>query len=221
VQIPAAVLTEKIGTVRAHLYAAFHSSRTDKSQPKPIARETLTAQFKVTPRTQRSYERTARVQSHPNYAIGRQESSENAKDAAWQHGAAAFSFIDHQGKHGRPGATYLAWQLPNHYFGPHQQVCRGQQKRINRELADLFMKGMTGNDKGMVDGKSNLTAEARRTQRKEKVSGRSVSLELTVSRRFCGNGRLAAKVYNRNEAEQDVYWRSPTKGIWHVMERDA
>jgi hypothetical protein len=227
VQIPAAVLTGKIGTVRAHLYATFHSSRTDKSQPKPIARETLTAQFNITPRTQRSYERTARVQSHQNYAVGKQESAENAKDAAWQHGAAAFSFIDHQGKHGRPGATYLAWQLPNHYFGPHQQACRGQQKRINRELADLFMKGMTGNDNQSVDEKSNLTAEGRRAQRKEFDFAFSAPLRLDVSKRFCGNGCLAAKVYNRNDAGRDVYWRN-VQGVgngrfqlWHVIEAQA
>jgi len=227
VQMPAAVLTGKIGAVRAHLYATFHSSRTDKTQPKPIARETLTAQFNITPRTQRTYERTARVQSHPNYAIGRQESAENAKNAAWQHGAAAFSFIDHQGKHGRPGMTYLAWQLPNHYFGPHQQVCRGQQKRINRELADLFMKGMTGNDNESVDEKSNLTAEARGAQRERRKRSASPRLEESFSRRFCDNGASAAKVYNRNDAGRDVYWRN-MQGvgngrfhIWHVMEAQA
>ena len=196
VQLPISALTEKIGTVRAHLYATFHSSRTvaqagDEPQAKPIARESLTAQFNISPHTQRSYERKARVRSHKNYAIGAKNASESAENTAWHHGTAAFPFTDYLGKHGRPGTSYLAWQLPNHYFGPHQQACRGQQKRINRELADLFMKGMTGND--------NVPVEK-------------------ISRRFCDNGRFAAKVYNRNQAEQDVYWHSPGKNIWHVLE---
>ncbi len=211
VQLPITTLTGKIGTVRAHLYATFHSSRTvaqsgDLSQqPKPIARETITAQFNISPRTQRSYERKARVKSHKNYAIGKKETSESTKEAAWQHGSAAFSLTDHLGKNGRSGTTYLAWQLPNHYFGPHQQACRGQQKRINRELADLFMKGMTGNDNESVDRKSSLTAEAR--------------LEKGFPRRFCANGAAAAKVYNRSQANQDVYWRSTREGVWHVLEK--
>ena len=221
VQLPVSVLTGKIGTARAHLYATFHSSRTvmqagDEPQAKPIARESLTAQFNISPHTQRSYERKARVKSHKNYAIGAKNASESAENTAWHHGTAAFPFTDYLGKHGRPGTSYLAWQLPNHYFGPHQQACRGQQKRINRELADLFMKGMTGNDNESVDG-NDLTAEARRTQKKESASRH----QLNISRRFCDNGRFAAKVYNRNQAEQDVYWRSPGKNIWHVLEREA
>ena len=228
VQLPIFALTEKIGTVRAHLYATFHSSRTithagEQPQPKPIARESLTAQFNISPRTQRSYERKARVKSHKNYAIGSKETFESAENAAWHHGTAAFPFTDHLGKHGRPGTSYLAWQLPNHYFGPHQQACRGQQKRINRELADLFMKGMTGNDNDMVDGKNSLTAERRRTQRekrKNSVFSASPRLE-NIPRRFCDNGRFAAKVYNRNQAEQDVYWRSPGNNIWHVLEKNS
>lgn len=225
VQLPISTLTEKIGTVRAHLYATFHSSRTvtragEQPQPKPIARESLTAKFNISPRTQRSYERKARVKSHKNYAIGSKESFESAENTAWHHGTAAFPFTDHLGKHGRPGSSYLAWQLPNHYFGPHQQACRGQQKRINRELADLFMKGMTGNDNESVEG-DNLTAEARRTQRKTKENFASFApLRLkNIQKRFCDNGAAAAKVYNRNQAEQDVYWRNATQGVWHVLEK--
>jgi len=198
VKLPVSGLTGKIGTVRAHLYAAFHSSRTvvrsgDQPQSKPIARASLSARFNISPRTQRSYERKARIKSHKNYAVGAKNASGRTEKAAWQHGTAVFPFVDHLGKHGRPGASYLAWQLPNHYFGPHPAACRGQQKRINRELADLFMKGMTGNDNESVDKNT---------------------------RRFCDNGRLAAKVYNQNQAAQDVYWRSPGKNIWHVLEAE-
>ncbi len=235
VQIPITALTGKISTVRAHLYATFHSSRAvtcsgkQPQQPQPIARETLTAQFNISPRTQRSYERKARVKSHKNYAIGKKESAENAKEAAWQHGLATFSLTDHLGKNGRSRATYLAWQLPNHYFGPHQPACRGQQKRINRELADLFMKGMTGNDNESVDGNNNLTAEARRTQSKRAAPLASLASASTVfntslrlkniPKRFCANGAAAAKVYNHSQANRDVYWRSTSEGIWHVLEK--
>jgi hypothetical protein len=221
VKLPVSVLTGKISMVRAHLYATFHSSRTDEAKPKPIARDSLTAQFNISPRTQRSYERKARVKSRQNFAIGKKESSENTENTAWQHGNAAFSFTDYLGKNGRSGTTYLAWQLPNHYFGPHQQACRGQQKRINRELADLFMKGMTGNDNESVEENKNLNAKGQRTQRnKEKISALSAPMRLkNTQKRFCDNGAAAAKVYNHSQAQQDVYWRSANQGVWHVLEK--
>ena len=194
VLIPLPHLTESIGSARAHLYAAFHSSRTGDA-PKPIARGTLAAKFNITPRTQRAYEQKARVQTRHNYAIGKQETKNAQEQAAWQQGTAVFSFTDYAGKLGRPNRTYLAWQLPNQYRGPHQQTCRGRQKRINRELADLFMKGMTGNDKNAV----------------ETTGG--------IPKRFCGNGRIAATLYQKQAGQQDVYWQSPGSNLWHVMEK--
>jgi hypothetical protein len=73
-------------------------------------------------------------------------------------------------------------------------------KRINRELADLFMKGMTGNDEHPVEDKQ-------------------------LPRRFFGNGRLAAKAFNRS-ANRDIYWKrtgeqrqtkSTSYQLWYVL----
>jgi hypothetical protein len=73
-------------------------------------------------------------------------------------------------------------------------------KRINRELADLFMKGMTGNDEHPVEDKQ-------------------------LPRRFFGNGRLATKAFNRS-ANRDIYWKrtgeqrqtkSTSYQLWYVL----
>jgi hypothetical protein len=82
---------------------------------------------------------------------------------AWQHGRACFQLTDYQGQQGKPGATYVAWQLPNSYSGPHTQQARGGQKRFNRELADLWSQGTTGNDHSMAKryyGDGQLAAKA-------------------------------------------------------------
>jgi hypothetical protein len=84
------------------------------------------------------------------------------QERAWQRGRSLFRLRDHRGLHGRLGATYLAWRLPN-AFGPargHQQRPKGRQKRINRQLADLFTKGMTGNGEPAIEKRFYGTAAA-------------------------------------------------------------
>ena len=203
VAVPVSALRQKIGTVRAHLYATFHSSRERRNGANgPIARETVAHLTDVAPRTQRRYERKARVKRQAQFAIGGQASVANLQARGWQHGQATFQFKDFNGNQGQPGGSYVAWQLPNSYVGPHAQQPKGRQKRINRALTDLFMQGMTGN-------------------------GRC----LKVTRRFFDNGRLAAKSYLRNP-EHDHYWRGRGNGcfddaqhkryqLWQVMENDA
>jgi hypothetical protein len=58
--------------------------------------------------------------------------------------------------------------MPNSYDGPHSQRCKGRQKKINRQLRDLVMKGMQGNGRDKVE------------------------------RLFWTNGAAAGKAYNRN-----------------------
>lgn len=196
VAMPVRVLQQKIGTVRAHLYATFHSSRTRTNQTeKPIARTTVAHLTQVQPRTQRRYERKARVKKQQQFAIGGQATGENLQVRGWEQGQAIFQFKDFKGKQGQQGSNYVAWQLPNSYVGPHAHLPKGRQKRINRALTDLFMQGMTGND-----------------QRLEVVEH--------IARRFFDNGRLAAKSYLRNP-DTDHYWRGTGNGryqLWQVME---
>ncbi|MEZ4591894.1 MAG: hypothetical protein R3D55_12255 [Chloroflexota bacterium] len=192
VALPVAVLRQKIGTVRAHLYATFHSSRTRPDQAKkPISRETVEQITEVTPRTQRRYERKAKVKRQAQFAIGAAATTDNLQVRAWEQGPATFQFKDFKGQQGPQGKSYVAWQLPNSYVGPHAPQPKGRQKRINQSLTDLFMQGMTGNGQ-----------------------------RLSVARRFFDNGRLAAKSYARNP-EQDHYWRGNGNGryqLWQVME---
>lgn len=200
VALPVTVLRQKIGTVRAHLYATFHSSRSQPNQAqKPIARTTLARLTQIMPRTQRRYERKARVKRQAQFAIGGQATPDNLQARGWQQGQAIFQFKDFNGRQGSQGKSYVAWQLPNSYIGPHAQQPRGRQKRINRALTDLFMQGITGNGQ-----------------------------RLSVVRRFFDNGRLAAKSYLRNP-EHDHYWRAGSTGcfgdaqhkryqLWQVME---
>lgn len=200
VAMPVYVLRQKIGSVRAHLYATFHSSRSKPNQgKKPIARETVAQLTEVAPRTQRRYERLAKVKRQAQFAIGGQVTTVNLQTRGWEQGQATFQFKDFNGKQGTQGKIYVAWQLPNSYVGPHAQLPKGRQKRINRALTDLFMQGITGNDQ-----------------------------RPSVARRFFDNGRLAAKSYSRNP-EQDHYWRGVGNGafgeaqhkryqLWQVME---
>ncbi|MCA9916807.1 MAG: hypothetical protein KC445_02595 [Anaerolineales bacterium] len=192
VALPVAVLRQKIGTVRAHLYATFHSSRTQHDQAKkPISRETVKKLTEVNPRTQRRYERKAKVKRQAQFAIGPAATTDNLQARAWEQGQATFQFKDFNGQQGPQGKSYVAWQLPNSYVGPHAPQPKGRQKRINQTLTDLFMQGMTGNGQ-----------------------------RLSVTRRFFDNGRLAAKSYLRN-SEQDHYWRGRGNGryqLWQVME---
>lgn len=192
VAIPVAVLRQKIGTVRAHLYATFHSSRSQAAQSKkPIARATVAHLTDVKPRTQRRYERKAKVKRQAQFAIGPAATAGNLQARAWEQGQATFQFKDFNGQQGPQGKSYVAWQLPNSYVGPHAQQPKGRQKRINQTLTDLFMQGITGNGQ-----------------------------RLSVARRFFDNGRLAAKSYLRN-SERDHYWRGRGNGryqLWQVME---
>jgi hypothetical protein len=201
VAVPVCVLRQKIGTVRAHLYATFHSSRSQSNQAKkPIARETVAHLTQVQPRTQRRYERKAQVKRQAQFAIGGQATTDNLQARGWEQGQATFQFKDFTGKQGPQGKSYVAWQLPNNYVGPHAQQPKGCQKRINRTLTDLFMQGITGN--------------GQRTR---------------IARRFFDNGRLAAKSYLRNP-ENDHYWCGVDTGrfgdaqhkrhqLWQVMEK--
>lgn len=184
VAVPISVLTERIGTVRAHLYATFHSSR----ESKPIARDTLTDISGVHRRTQRVYEKRVGVTSQPHYAIGKTTTPERIKKSHWERGHASFTLTDHHGWHGAKGETYIVWQLPNSYQGPHEHARRGRQKRINRQLKDLFMQGITGN-----------------VEWAEPV--------------YYGNGRSAARVYNRKEHCKTIYWTSKS-GYWYALSPD-
>ena len=186
VALPVTALTESIGTVRAHLYASWHSGRTPEDSPtasSPIARETLTQLSSLSDRTQHTYEQRAKVQKRTNFAIGAQATAVAEQEAAWQHGSATFHLVDKQGKHGKAGATYIAWQLPNNYVGPHQRLTRGRQKQINRELADLFMQGITGNGRCKID------------------------------QHFFTNVKSA--VQQHVHKKDDIYWRSQYNHIWY------
>ena len=170
VGVPLAALTGKIGDVRAHLYASFHSGRqtadllSGQRRPRgPIARATLTRLSAAAPNSQRAYERRAGVRHRAAVAVGPRLGAADAQEVAWRRGRALFHLRDREGRFGRPGAVYLAWQLPNEYTGPHATLARGRQKRLNRALADLFHDGMTGN--------GGRTEEAVRSKKLEVGSG--------------------------------------------------
>jgi hypothetical protein len=146
VTLPLSILTDTIGVVRAHFYASFHSGRDGE---RPIARQTLQRLGGICPHTQRDYEKRANVKTQTNFAIGARSTSAQAEELAWQQGSACFELTDYQGQQGKPGTTYLAWQLPNSFIGPHATQGRGGQKRFNRELADLWPQGTTGNGRSM------------------------------------------------------------------------
>ncbi len=187
VHLPISALTGSIGDIRAHLYAAFHSGRVKEgggaeAAPKPIARETLTKLSGIGAVTQRSYEQKTKISVRHNYAIGERASKENQEARAWKHGGAAFIVQDTHGQHGRKGEEYVAWQLPNSYSSTHQQRPLGRQKRINRQLKDLVMKGMPGN----VDQTSE-----RQMPKLYYANGKAATTNSYWFRKSGGNGRYA------------------------------
>ncbi|MCK5921620.1 MAG: hypothetical protein KAG66_11815, partial [Methylococcales bacterium] len=133
VALPVKTLTSHVSDVRAHFYASFHSGK--KGDGKPIARETLAKISGVSPHSQRNYEKRSRVAVQQHIAIGAPINSDQMETQAWRRGNALFKFNDKQGKQGKPGTVYLAWQLPNSYVGPHSHCPKGRQKRLNRDLA--------------------------------------------------------------------------------------
>lgn len=203
VLLPAKHLRGDIGKVRAHFYASFHSSRgkttrDGRIQAAPIARITLEKLSQTTRQTQRRYEKSAGIRPQTNIAVGAPPTPTTTQARASQHGHALFHFRDHRGQMGQAGQTYLAWQLPNSYIGPHAQRAPGQRRRLNRQLAVLLHEGMTGNDKTQAGKKRE-----RRCQR------------------FFRDGSQAAHGYNRAPT-QDVYWANQrphrsSATYWHVL----
>jgi hypothetical protein len=187
IELPVARLLGGIQEVRAAFYAAFHGGR----DAKPISRDTLESLSGIPGRTQRAYDRVARVERTRNIAIGERHTTENAQERAWQHGRAAFHFIDTEGRQGRAGRKYVAWHLPNSYRADYQRRSRGSRKRLNRKLADLVKKGIPGND------------------------------DRAVEKLFFPNGALAAKRYNRDpecDAYWQQEGRTRAGGtLWHVI----
>ena len=202
VAVPLAALCQGIGVARAHLFSTFHSSRAPNSGAggdKLIARASLRELSHVSRQTQAHYERRANVRSSANFAVGGKFNAVNHQNSAWRHGRAAFRFRDEAGRLGQKGNEYVAWQLPNNYVGPHERRPKGQQKRINRELVDLFMKGMTGNDKHSKSSKKTAFAYGR----------------------YFDRASTAAASYNVCPS-RDHYWRSqlgePNRyRIWHCL----
>ena len=142
VALPVKSVTKSIGDFKAHLYGAWHSGRKTNN---PISREVQEAITSVPQRTQRHYCKVSGIRRRTNIAIGNRKNPEEAEKQAWQRGQATFEFVDHQGRQGRKGTTYIAWHLPNSYTGPHQQTSKGRMRKINRKLADLVTKGAQGN----------------------------------------------------------------------------
>jgi hypothetical protein len=203
IALPVAVLTQGIAAVRAHLYASFHSGRTNsrRGEGRPIARQTLQALSSVSRRSQRAYEQRTHVGVRSNSALGPLTTPLTDQEQAWQRGHALYQLTDQHGRYGRPNASYLAWQLPNSYCGPHKPMPRGRQKRINRELADLFTNGMTGN--GVLP------------QERPTSAGR-------FSRRsYCHSAKSAQLMKRGKEEDKTIYWQATESRhdrLWYLWE---
>jgi len=227
VDLPVAALLEGIGTFRAHLYAAFHSSRTKVTPPgthgtgsersrgaMPIARDTLAGLSGVGQSSQRAYEARLGLTVQANFAVGEVSTEENQEKSAWQQGQALFALRDYRGEQGKKGKEYLAWQMPNSYGGQHQQRPFGRQKRINRELKDLVMKGMPGNVEGTSETQQPVPVAKALSTVAEPVLSTSPDSAQALSQGkvkrpekvYFPNGKLAVKACSR-QPERALYWR--------------
>ena len=84
----------------------------------PISRETLRSLSGIAERTQRTYDRRARVTARRNLAIGERYTTESAQERAWRQGRGVFHFIETNGYEGPQNKAYVAWQRPNSYEAP-------------------------------------------------------------------------------------------------------
>jgi hypothetical protein len=189
VAIPTSGLTGGIGTVRANLYAAFHSGR----DAGPVSRRTLARESGIAPRTQRHYDRRSGVRKETNYASGPALGSPEAQELAWFHGPASFTWQDRRRGRVEYGPRRLAWQLPNSYHGPHARVGRGRRKRQNKTLAVLLHTGTAGNDR----------------QTEDDVIRRYFADARAASRAYTRE--------NDTDLHTAVYWPSVTAGLWHCL----
>ena len=193
VKVPVEDLLGGVGEARAQLYAAFHSGRAKEAlhQGRPISRETIARLTGVPRRTQLEYEARAGIKVRHNYAVGEQATTAGMQERAWQHGG-TFRFVDSQGKQGKKGGEYVAWQMPNSYAGPHQQHSKSRNRRINHDLADLREYGGAGNGQ----------------ERVEKL--------------YFEHGAAAGKAYNRDSSRDAYWpfdQGSVGSGIWYVLSR--
>lgn len=199
VTLPLPLLLGGIGDLRAHFYASFHSGR-DKNElneqgqcepGRPIARATLQTLSGVGRCSQRNYEKRAKVQVRRNYAIGEAATDLNREQRAAEKGGATFELTDRKGKQGPKQKNYMAWQLPNSYSGPHFQESHSRkQRRINSQLADLRIERNVGN--GRLGGEVG----------------------------YYGNGKSAAKGFNRNSCRDCYFPTGRTKRrdqLWGVL----
>lgn len=210
VALPVSALLDGIGSFRAHLYAAFHSGRIKDTphgeQTMPIARETMEQLSGVGRSSQRAYEERVGIDVQANFAVGEKSTKEDLEKRAWAKGRALFELKDYRGQQGKKGKTYLAWQLPNTYIGQHRHRPRGRQKRINRKLKDLVMKGMPGNAEGTNETQKPAPSRA---ERPDKI--------------YFPNGKLAAKSYSRSP-QRELYWKGHRTGngrydLWQRLGR--
>ncbi|RIK33060.1 MAG: hypothetical protein DCC55_35690 [Chloroflexi bacterium] len=104
VALPTQAFLGGIQGVRAAFYGCFHGGR----ESKPISRDTLRSVTGLADRTQRAYDRVAKIRRQRNIAIGEGYSQEKAQERAWSKGRAAFHFIDTKGLQGGVGREYVA-----------------------------------------------------------------------------------------------------------------
>ncbi|HFC11764.1 MAG TPA: hypothetical protein ENJ56_02890 [Anaerolineae bacterium] len=142
VALPTADLLNGTQRARAAFYAAFHAGRDSN----PIARATIARVTGLSERSQRVYDKLTHVKAQANYALTAQKGKDSAEIAAWQHGRAAFTFIDHHGQQGKAGSIYEATRLPNSYRSPLKRAAHGRRRKIARQLKDdLVTMGAQGN----------------------------------------------------------------------------
>jgi hypothetical protein len=188
IELPIRELLGGIQATRAAFYASFHGGR----DVKPISRQTLNQITGITERTQRTYDRVARVTRHQNIAIGERFTREKAQQRAWTQGRGVFQFVDTKGLQGRENQEYIAWHLPNSYQANYQRRSRGSRKRLNRKLADLLKKGITGNS------------------------------EEAIKKVFFPSGALAARAYNRDPNQDAYWQHNKTRlgdQVWRTIPR--
>lgn len=166
VMVPMSILFNGQGEFNAHIHAAWLTGHGDED--KPISQAAIEAATAVPSRTQRHYNKLAKVQKQKNIEIGEQHTEVSEEETAWQYGRNSFEFIDYQGRQGKPDGRYRARRLPNSYRRRHRLAAKGRRGKINRGLARLVNMETRGSSSSPLiklyhtDGRSAAQSHSKR-----------------------------------------------------------
>lgn len=145
------------------MLSAWHAGR--RSNDAPISQGSVRQATAVAESTQRTYQKTAQIQTTRNIALtGKQYTPDAHRAALFEMGAGVFVMR----KRSKSGAYYtqLAYALPNSYTSKLETLPRGRTRKINRHLVTNAERGKDGQIQRVYFDKASSAAAAASKERR-------------------------------------------------------